>query len=230
MEKPDVYILSQVDWQFWCTFTFKADAVSSEKLRQSLWFALMRDWAGWYRVDFNRLLWMRRAEEGESTARLHWHALVAGLPNEAKSRATCFSVKNDWERLGGGLARVYLYEGSRNALSYMLKQPGIMSVMGSDGKPKEVASYRSDGAAAYESRKFGSSGAVTYSEGLIRLLDRRRGASRKVRQVDKARLRVSSISATQKNQVVVQGSLSPSLLRKGVNGSSCVARRQALPE
>jgi len=220
MEKPDVYILSQVDWQFWITLTFKQDALNSEKLRQSLWFALLRDLAGWYRVDFNRLLWVRRAELGETSARLHWHALVGGLPDEAKHRATCFSIKNDWERLGGGMARVYMYDRSRSAVDYMFK--GDVRIESYDH------TVMTDGAQFYESSKFGGSDRVTFSEGTLRLLHRRRGIGRKVRMG--SRLRDCTGPATPQHGVVTTSALTTSLGRKGPNGSSPSPRRQALPE
>jgi len=194
MEKPDVYILSQVDWQFWVTLTFKQDALSSDKLRQSLWFALLRGLAGWYRVDFNRLLWVRRAETGEVTARLHWHALVGGLPDVAKHRATCFSIKNYWEKLGGGISRVYVYDSSRTALAYMFK-PGAYCM--------------SEGAQQYEAGKFGKSDQVTFSEGTLRLLNRRRGIGRKVRTGP--RLRECTSPATEKDGVVTTSPATTSL-------------------
>jgi len=84
------------------------------------------------------------------------------------------------------------------------------------------------GAASYESRKFGQADSVTYSEGLIRLLDRRRGCSRKT--ASQTRLRICTDFGTQKNQVVDGGSFTTSLLRKEANGCSHGQRRQALPE
>lgn len=218
MEKPDVYILSQVAWQFWITLSFKSDALQSEKLRQSLWFALLRGLAGWYRVDFNRLLWVRRAELGETSARLHWHALLAGLPDEAKHRATCFSIKNYWEKVGGGMARVYMYDRGRSALDYMFKGQAAL----------EGTHHISDGAEHYESGKFGKSDRVTFSEGTVRLLHRRRGIGRKVRQG--SRLRDCTGPATQQKQVVTTSQLTTSLLSKGVNGSLPHPPREALPE
>jgi len=227
VDKPDTYLLSQVDWQFWVTLSFKSDAVSSEKLRQSLWFALLRDLAGWWRVDFKRLLWLRRAERGELSARLHWHALLGGLPDSAISRPTCFAIKNDWERLGGGMARVFVYDSARNALDYMLKRElGCESSKKlKEGRPVSMT----EGGRQYESQKFGLADSVTYSEGLIRLLDRRRGCSRKT--ASQTRLRVWHLkSETQTNQVVDGGSFTTSLLRKEANGCSHGQRRQALPE
>jgi len=218
MEKPDVYILSQVAWQFWITLTLKNAALNSEKLRQSLWFALLRGLAGWYRVDFNRLLWVRRAELGETSARLHWHALVGGLPDVASHRATCFAIKNYWEKLGGGIARVYLYDSSRNALDYMFPPESL----------EGTSCSMSSGAVQYESAKFGKSDQVTFSEGVLRLLHRRRGIGRKFRM--DSRLRECTVPATTKHGVVTTSQLPPSLCSKGINGALSHPRREALPE
>jgi len=211
MESADVYILSQVDWQFWITLSFKSDALQSEKLRQSLWFALLRDLAGWWRKDFRNLLWVRRAETGEISARLHWHAVLGGLPDEASSRPTCFAIKNDWERLGGGMARVYVYDKRRTALAYMLDLPGVSSC------GPQSTGVMSDGAQDYESRKFGQAGLVTFSEGLTRLLRRRRGIDRKVKS--QPRLRVCPKFGTQENQVVAESHVTESTARKASNSA-----------
>jgi len=164
METPDAHTLSKVDWQFWITLTFKSEG-STEKLRQSLWFALLRDVAGWWRVDFRRLLWIRRSELGEMTERLHFHALLAGLPDAAVCRPTCFAIKNDWERLGGGMARVFVYAKDRNALAYMF--------------PEDFVAMQS--AAQYEASKFGKHSSVTCSEGVLKLITVRQGGGRRLR-------------------------------------------------
>jgi len=164
METPDAHTLSKVDWQFWITLTFKSES-STEKLRQSLWFSLLRDVAGWWRVDFRRLLWIRRTELGEMTERLHYHALLGGLPTESVNRPTCFSIKNDWERLGGGMARVYVYARDRNALHYVLDADFVTS----------------RGAAQHEASKYGKTSSVTCSEGVLRLITQRQGGGRRLR-------------------------------------------------
>lgn len=163
-ESPDTHILSKVDWQFWVTLTFKRE-VMPEKVRQSLWFSLLRDLAGWWRVDFRRLLWLRRSELGEKAGRFHYHALLAGLPDAAVSRPTCFAIKNDWERLGGGMSRVYVYAKDRNALAYMLPAEFVLT----------------PGGAQYEAEKFRGSAAVTCSEGVLKLIEYRQGGGRRSR-------------------------------------------------
>jgi len=175
MESPDTYILSKVDWQFWITLTFKSER-STEKLRQSLWFSLLRDTAGWWRVDFNRLLWIRRSELGEQAGRFHYHALLGGLPDEAVNRASCFAIKNDWERLGGGMARVYVYAKDRNALAYMMPD----------------ASVASCGGMQYEAAKYGGSSSVMLSEGVRKLIEYRQGGGRRSRQRRHSRDEVKS--------------------------------------
>jgi hypothetical protein len=46
-----------------------------------------------------------RQEPGEITGRLHFHFLIAGLPLYAVQDATCMSIKAQWKKLGGGMAR-----------------------------------------------------------------------------------------------------------------------------
>ena len=43
--------------------------------------------------------------------------------NEARSIRTCFALKNQWEALKGGLARVSLFEPRLDAGSYLTKPP-----------------------------------------------------------------------------------------------------------
>jgi hypothetical protein len=91
-------------------------------------------------LPFKGLRWMLRAELGESTGREHFHLLITGLPLERVNIVECFWQMSAWERLGGGMARVRVYEAQLPGAQYVLKgleQPS------------------SDGANAYELTKFG---------------------------------------------------------------------------
>ena len=79
-----------------------------------MWFKLARKVAKWHGVHFHRLLWALRQEPGEIGGRLHFHALIGGLPSYAVSVPTCFSIMAAWERLGGGLARCREFDRTRN--------------------------------------------------------------------------------------------------------------------
>lgn len=154
METPDVWLLSRIDWQFWCTFTLRREVPNYAYA--SMWTAWLRDLSVWSGVKRGKLLWVRRRERGETTSRLHFHALVAGLPYGMKTETTAFALKNNWEAVGGGMSRVYVYESTLPALEYMVK--GLVR----------------DGAQQYESRKFGKADAVTLSEGLQAALSQKR--------------------------------------------------------
>jgi hypothetical protein len=52
---------------------------------------------------------------------LHFHFLIAGLPLYAVQDATAMSIKAQWERLGGGMARVREYDSRQQGLEYLLK-------------------------------------------------------------------------------------------------------------
>jgi len=135
MESPDAYNLARIDWQFFGTLTF-ASARIPEKTRLSMWFALARKQAKNFRLHFPALLWCLRQEEGESTGRRHFHYLLGGLPEKAVSMATCFAQMADWEKLGGGMARVRLFDPALSGVGYVTKCLGM------------------SGADAYESSKF----------------------------------------------------------------------------
>lgn len=154
MESPDVHLLGRIDWQFWCTFTLRREV--RNRVQASMWAKWLRNLSVWGQVKRGNLLWVRRRELGETTSRLHFHALVAGLPASMKTESTAFALKNGWESVGGGMARVYLYQGSLPALEYMIK------------------GLERDGAQQYEARKFGRADTVTLSEGLLATLSQKR--------------------------------------------------------
>lgn len=79
---PEVYALSLVDWQFFASFTFKSERLN-DAVRIKMFFALMRKQAANFGVHFQRTIWCLRRERGESTGRLHQHALIAGFPRHA---------------------------------------------------------------------------------------------------------------------------------------------------
>ena len=73
------YLLDDVGWQFFSTFSFK-----SLKVREAVWikmfFTVMREQADNFGIHFFDLMWALRYELGEQTGRPHFHALIAGLP------------------------------------------------------------------------------------------------------------------------------------------------------
>ena len=139
MEAPEIHTLNQIGWQFFGSLTFTKEKMP-ERVRLSMFFALVRKAARDFKVPFKKLLWCLRQERGESTGRRHFHFLLAGLPAEAVSLRTCFSLKNAWEQLRGGMARVTVFDPALNGGSYLLKPD----------QPPAV-----DAGDAYESNKFG---------------------------------------------------------------------------
>ena len=82
----------------------------SQRKRHHMYYALIRQAAKKYRIPFSRLLWALREEAGEATGRLHFHFLLSGLDRRLFNRTTCFWLMDRWEQLGGGMARVTMYE------------------------------------------------------------------------------------------------------------------------
>jgi hypothetical protein len=120
METGLTYTLQRVHWQFFGTLTFKS-ARLPERVRLSMFFALVRCLCRWHKVPFRKCVWALRQEHGEITGRLHFHFLIAGLPPYAVQVATCMSIKAQWERIGGGMARVREYDSREQGLEYLLK-------------------------------------------------------------------------------------------------------------
>lgn len=140
METPEIHVLNRIDWQFFCTFTFKSERLP-ERVRIGLFFALLRQFGTQFGVKFPFLLWCLRQESGEMTGRRHFHALIAGAQTSLRNPTTCFWLMDKWEKLGGGMARVHVFDSRLNAGSYILKQSGLETNLGGD---------------AHESAKFSS--------------------------------------------------------------------------
>ena len=152
------HLLDSVEWQFFCSLTFKSLSVR-ESVWLKMWFSVMREQADNFGVHFLRIPWVLRYELGEKTARPHFHALIAGLPNHAVQSATCFSFMRIWEKHGGGNARVRVYDPTLAGVDYVL-----------DGVDEAV---KMAGGNWYELKKFGVACDVMLSLRLIRLMQNR---------------------------------------------------------
>lgn len=152
------YLLEDMGWQFFCGFSFKS-LKASEAVWIKMYFAMLREQAGNFGVHFTDLMWAFRHELGESTGRPHFHALITGLPNSGVTPATCFAWMKIWEKHGGGMARVRVYDPALPGVGYILK--GIDEA------------YTNSGANWYELNKFGGRCDVMLSMSLIRHLQNR---------------------------------------------------------
>ena len=156
---PEVYALSLIEWQFFASLTFKSERLT-DAVRLKMFFALMRRQADSFGVHFRKTIWCLRTESGESTGRIHHHALIAGFPEHSLSKATCFSFMKIWEQLGGGMARVSLYSPLLDGVGYVLK-----------GGDEE---HRRAGGDHYETRKFGERCDVMLSKSVFGVIEGRR--------------------------------------------------------
>ncbi|MCW1887020.1 hypothetical protein OKA04_19935 [Luteolibacter flavescens] len=121
MEIPEIHVLNRIRWQFFGTLTFKSARISDRK-RHHMWYAYLRQTARWLKIgDFQRLLWVLRAEEGERTGRFHFHYFLAGLPTRMANPTTCFFLMDLWEELRGGMARGSVFDPQLNAGAYITK-------------------------------------------------------------------------------------------------------------
>jgi hypothetical protein len=150
LESPDLLMLCGEHWQFFGTLTFKQERLP-ERVRQSMFNAAFRQLAKELHLHFPRLPWCRREELGDLLGRRHYHFLLTGLPARAANLSTCFFLMHAWEKIGGGMARVRLYNQGQDGLEYITK-----CLHGGD---------------AYETSKFAEGlSHLTLSDGLLRML------------------------------------------------------------
>jgi hypothetical protein len=141
MESADIYVLSKLRWQLFGSLTFKQSKMPDWH-RMKMLFALFRKVAKDFHVYFPAIPFVVRLEPGEIGERMHNHFLLSGLPDNAPSVPTCFAMMRYWERLGGGIPRVRVFDPRLSGVDYVA----------------ECLGYHMDGADIYESAKFGSNG------------------------------------------------------------------------
>jgi len=155
MEAPELRVLAVVRWQLFLTLTFKREAIR-DKVRGTMLMTFIRKFENVTQAVPRRLLWCCRRERGEIGSRLHFHLLIGGLPTKRVHKGLCFQTMRLWESMGGGFARVRVFDPVLDGLGYVLK--GL------------------DGADGYESGKFAGRSELTLSESCRRVV--RRGSLR----------------------------------------------------
>ena len=160
MHNPELHALAAVHWQYFCSFSFRSEK-HCVRFGPQMFVALVRTQARSFRVHFTEILWCLRRERGEATGRWHQHAVIAGLPPSAGAR-NCLALMSQWERLGGGMARVSVYNSSLDGLDYILKGSGL-----TESTAKRWAGDY------HELSKFGGSCDVTLSKSVCRYLGNR---------------------------------------------------------
>ena len=160
MHNPELHSLAAVNWQYFCSLTFKGER-QCKRYGAQMFVALVRTQAKVWKVHFKKVLWCLRRESGESTGRWHQHAVIAGLPPSA-GRRNCLAMMSQWESLGGGMARISQYDSSLDGLDYILKGSGLTE--------SKATRWAGD---YHELAKFGQSCDVTLSESVIRYLGNR---------------------------------------------------------
>ncbi len=160
MHNPELHALAAVNWQYFCTFSFKSEKHCA-RFGPQMFVALLRTQARSFGLHFKKILWCLRRETGEKTGRWHLHAVIAGLPPSAGPR-NCLALMSQWESLGGGIARVSVYNSSLDGLDYILKGSGLTESTAT----RWAGDY-------HELTKFGGSCDVMLSESVIRYLGNR---------------------------------------------------------
>ena len=112
------------------------------------------------------LRFLVREEFGEQNSRLHWHALISGLPSSLVRPTTCLFMMGYWEGQGGGMSRVRVFDAAQDGASYVIK--------GLEGKSDE---WTKQGANTYEIGKFNGDDTLMLIPSRA-LLDQWKGAAR----------------------------------------------------
>lgn len=118
---PELELITR--YPTWCQFgtlTFLGKAAPSHGFRRKMAFAWLRTMATMADLDFSRLIWCLRDEQGEKTGRHHFHVLL-GRTRLPLSPGTNFRLMAAWERLGGGMARVKTFNRSLAGAEYVSK-------------------------------------------------------------------------------------------------------------
>lgn len=177
MESPDIYILSQVRWDFFATLTFKASEQRLQKMPERAKFAMLFAWlrevAEMNNTYFPELLFAVRPEKGEMTGRFHFHALLGNTKLRPSVR-TCHRVRHAWSALEGnaGMARVTVFDPHRDAGSYLTK-PEPLETCTRGGL--RTGGHARVGGDVYESKKFGQVENLVISKSVYRRIAANRG-------------------------------------------------------
>lgn len=118
--------LQRETWNLWVTCTYRKVNGMSEQVRRSMqmkWLRRVSEFTGTKgrAASWENLTWVIREEYGESTDRIHWHALVGGLPLGVVKPTTCTYLMGYWEGMGGGMARIRVFDAGQGAAEYMAK-------------------------------------------------------------------------------------------------------------
>lgn len=173
----EAYSLSEVRWDFFCSFTFR-NPVPSEPVRIKMFFHWLRDFSPYLLTVCEYPAWVLRSERGEQTDREHLHSLLAGCrPSRVNSRTAMVAMRC-WQLVGGGWARVSVYRPELDGARYVVKD------MIEGGKGYELGKFTTTEGEGHNSRT------LIRSQGLERLaFNRTRMASQRFAQAVK-RLRL----------------------------------------
>ena len=194
MEAPELYYLARIRWQVWAGFSFVGVTPPVERIRVSMWFAALRAVTDELGLHFPSLLWVLRQEKGEATHREHFHALIAGFPEQMVNIGTCFFIQKTWAAVGGGKAPVHLFDRSLAGIDYVCKCLGEVDEATLAGQ-------------IYESNKFGSGSCeLMLSDSLKKCLaSESRLGERRLRRVKRKAFGKFSIPTVQASSTRVLG-------------------------
>jgi len=152
----ETYNLSNVRWDFFCSFTFR-NPLPTEPVRIKMFFRWLRQFSPYLKTAHEHPAWVLRLERGEQTGREHLHALLTGASPSRVTVRTAFVAMRMWQLCGGGWSRVSVYRPELDGARYVVKD------MLEGGKAYELGKFQTIEGGEHNSR------ALIRSQGLERL-------------------------------------------------------------
>src|SRR5438128_5598442 len=116
-----------IRWQVFCSLTWaneKRWKPPGKWVQERVWWAWVRKICVTVECNPSSVLFVRRTELGEKTARLHYHCLLNAGTGMRETMQTCRWLEWLWESCGGGMARVRIFDPKSNVFGYLTKGMG----------------------------------------------------------------------------------------------------------
>jgi hypothetical protein len=100
MHNPELHALAAVNWQYFCSFSFRSEKHCA-RFGPQMFVALYEPRRGVSVCIFLKYFGASGANVARPLPGWHQHAVIAGLPPSAGPR-NCLALMSQWESLGGG--------------------------------------------------------------------------------------------------------------------------------
>ena len=128
---PDSQWLSNFHWQVFGSLTFKQERMP-KRIRLAMYYKYLRIMEKKLKLKKCSMHWVLRGEFGEHLGRFHYHYLLSGIPCRLVNLTTMFFLKDLWEKIGGGFARVRKFQPDLEGVDYVIKGLESTSLTGAN--------------------------------------------------------------------------------------------------